>query len=320
MLVRYGAARPSGRPARRRGAGRGRRRRETTAAATGEPAVQAASSPAPELVFSDPEFAFELRRTLSAVYAGEADLGECLATAERITDGDFESWYTEWAATARHFKAVADRARSGRHLVTARDAYYRVATYYRTAEFFLHGDPKDPRIVATWRKSRQAFVTAARLDTRTHFEVVWIPYKDTRLPGYFYAAKSGSVYHPVKRPLLIIQTGFDGCQEELHPYAMAAVERGYNVLTFEGPGQGEVIRVQKLPFRADWERVVSPVIRYAVSRRDVDRARIGCGASAWAATWLHEPPPSIIAFPPSSRTPASTTSVRSCSPTSGRAG
>ena len=237
-------------------------------------AIETTASPSPELIFSDPEFAFELRRTMAAIYSGEADVGECLATATRITDGDFESWYTEWNATAVHFQGVADRARADRHLITARDAYYRIATYYRTAEFFLHGDPQDPRIIATWRKSRDAFVTAARLDKRMHFEAVWIPYDKTKLPGYFYAAKSGSTYRPEKRPLLIIQTGFDGCQEELHPYAVAAVERGYNVLTFEGPGQGQVIRVQGLPMRRDWEHVVRQVVDYAVARRDVDRKRI----------------------------------------------
>ncbi len=248
----------------------------TTPSPTATPSAtpQPTASPAPELIFSDPEFAFELRRTMSAIYSGEADLGECLATAKRITEGDFESWYTEWKATADHFKGVADKARADRHLVTARDAYYRIATYYRTAEFFLHGDPTDPRIIATWRKSRDAFVTAAKLDTRVHFEAVWIPYDKTKLPGYFYAAKSGSTYRAEKRPLLIIQTGFDGCQEELHPYAVAAVERGYNVLSFEGPGQGQVIRVQGLPMRRDWEHVVRQIVDYAVARRDVDRKRI----------------------------------------------
>jgi alpha-beta hydrolase superfamily lysophospholipase len=237
-------------------------------------AVETTASAAPELIFSDPEFAFELRRTMAAIYAGEADVGECLATARRIADGDFESWYTEWNATAEHFKAVADRARADHHLVTARDAYYRIATYFRTAEFFLHGDPSDPRIIATWRESRDAFVTAARLDTRVHFEAVWIPYDKTKLPGYFYAARTGATYRAQKRPLLIIQTGFDGCQEELHPYAVAAVERGYNVLTFEGPGQGQVIRVQGLPMRRDWEHVVRQIVDYAVARPDVDRKRI----------------------------------------------
>jgi pimeloyl-ACP methyl ester carboxylesterase len=248
--------------------------RSPAAARAATAAVETTASASPELIFKDPEFAFELRRTMSAVYAGEADVGECLATATRITDSDFESWYTEWNATAVHFEGVADQALARHHPVTARDAYYRAATYFRTAEFFLHGDPTDPRIIATWRESRDAFVTAAKHDTRVHFEAVWIPYDKTKVPGYFYAAKTGSTYRPEKRPLLIIQTGFDGCQEELHPYAVAAVERGYNVLTFEGPGQGQVIRVQGLPMRRDWEHVVRQIVDYAVARPDVDRKRI----------------------------------------------
>ncbi|MDD4137370.1 MAG: alpha/beta fold hydrolase, partial [Methanoregula sp.] len=96
------------------------------------------------------------------------------------------------------------------------------------------------------------------------------PYENTTLPGYFYKVDDSG--RP--RPLLIVQTGFDGCQEELHPYAMEGVRRGYNVLTFEGPGQGEVIRVQHIPFRHDWENVIRPVVDHAVSRPDVDRDRI----------------------------------------------
>ena len=117
--------------------------------------------------------------------------------------------------------------------------------------------------------SRDAFRDALALDT-VPYEIVVIPYGNTTLPGYFYKVdNSGKV-----RPLLIVQTGFDGCQEELHPYAMDGLKRGYNVLTFEGPGQGEVIRVQHIPFRADWENVITPVVDYAVSRPDVDRDRI----------------------------------------------
>lgn len=53
--------------------------------------------------------------------------------------------------------------------------------------------------------------------------------------------------------------------------------RGYNCLTFEGPGQGTVVRKQKLPFRPDWEKVVSSVIDFAVSserQEKVDPQRI----------------------------------------------
>jgi len=223
----------------------------------------------PSPVFKDPEFAFELTRTLAATYSGEADIGECLATASRIQEGDFESWYSEWNQTADHFRAEGDKGLAAGHTVTARDAYYRSATYYRTAEFFLHGNPSDPRIVETWGKSRKAFRDALALDT-VPYEIVAIPYENTTLPGYFYKVDTTGI----ARPLLIVQTGFDGCQEELHPYAMEGLKRGYNVLTFEGPGQGEVIRVQHLPFRADWENVITPVVDYAVSRQDVDSGRI----------------------------------------------
>jgi dipeptidyl aminopeptidase/acylaminoacyl peptidase len=59
--------------------------------------------------------------------------------------------------------------------------------------------------------------------------------------------------------------------------AAAALMRGYNCLTFEGPGQGTVVRKQKLPFRPDWEKVVSSVIDFAVSserQEKVDPQRI----------------------------------------------
>jgi hypothetical protein len=236
------------------------------------PSITSIPSPGcdcPSLVFTDPEFAFELKRTLALAYAGEADIGECLATASRIKEGDIESWYTEWKKTADHFREEGNRSLASGHTVTAREAYYRAATYYRTAEFFLHGNRSDPRIAGTWEKSREAFRDALALD-EVPYEIVAIPYENTTLPGYFYKADNSG--RP--RPLLIVQTGFDGCQEELHPYAVEGIRHGYNVLTFEGPGQGEVIRVQHIPFRADWENVITPVVDYAVSRPDVDRDRI----------------------------------------------
>jgi len=236
------------------------------------PAVTSAPTPAfecPPLVFTDQEFAFELRRTIAASYSGEADIGECLATASRIKEGDFESWYSEWKNTADNFRAAGDESLAAGHRVTAMEAYYRAATYYRTAEFFLHGNPTDPRIVETWEKSRDTFRDALSLDA-IPYEIVAIPYENTTLPGYFYKID----YSGKTRPLLIVQTGYDGCQEELHPYAIEGIKRGYNVLTFEGPGQGQVIRIQHIPFRADWENVITPVVDYAVTRSDVDSSRI----------------------------------------------
>jgi pimeloyl-ACP methyl ester carboxylesterase len=71
-----------------------------------------------------------------------------------------------------------------------------------------------------------------------------------------------------------VHTGYDGTQEELRAYAMAATARGINCLTFEGPGQGAVIREQGLGFRSDWEAVVTPVVDYVLGLPTVDPERI----------------------------------------------
>ncbi len=221
---------------------------------------------APVLVFSDPELQFQLTRALGDTAYGGADVGECLSTAERITEGDVDSWYAEWYGTAERIRGIADDSLAAGHEVSAREAYLRATTYYAMAEFYLHGDPSDPRIRESSAKSRDCFARAAALSTPA-IEPVLIPYEDTTLPGYFYHAEGSGT----PRPTLILQTGFDGTQEELYNQgAIAAVRRGYNCLTFEGPGQGEVIREQGLTFRPDWEKVIVPVVDYAMSRPEVD--------------------------------------------------
>jgi hypothetical protein len=54
----------------------------------------------------------------------------------------------------------------------------------------------------------------------------------------------------------------------------AAVERGYNVLVFDGPGQYSAVQGQGLHFRPNWESVVTPVVDYALTRKEVDPKRI----------------------------------------------
>jgi pimeloyl-ACP methyl ester carboxylesterase len=136
-------------------------------------------------------------------------------------------------------------------------------------------DPEDPRIQATWGVSKECFSKAARLFSPP-FEPVEIPYERTTLPGYFYRVNENNDSSRAIRPTLIVHGGFDSTLEELYTSAAApALERGYNCLTFEGPGQGGVIRKQKIPFRYDWEKVVAPVVDYALSRtEEIDPKRI----------------------------------------------
>ena len=223
-----------------------------------------------KLVFEDETFSYELLRTVAHAPYGGSDLGECLSTAYRIGEGDLEGWYREWSRTAERVRRLAEDSLAAGREVSAREAFLRASNYYRCAEFFLHEDAGDPRMLEAWGASRDAFNRAAGLFERP-FEAVEIPYEDTTLPGHFYSVDASGV----PRPTLIFHGGFDSTIEELYfAGALAALRRGYNVLTFEGPGQGRVIREQGIPFRHDWEKVVTPVVDYALSRREVDPKRV----------------------------------------------
>lgn len=214
---------------------------------------------------------------MGATYYKGADIGECLSTAYRIKEGDFESWYTEWLKTAKKVHKYADDCLAANHKVSAREAYLRASNYYRAAEFLLIS-PEDPRIQTTWGSSKECFSNAGKLFSPP-IESIEIPYEGTTLPGHFYRLNENTnndTATPLPRPTLIAHGGFDSTLEELYTFAAApALERGYNCLTFEGPGQGGVIRKQKIPFRYDWEKVVTPVIDYALTRdRDIDPNKI----------------------------------------------
>jgi len=222
-----------------------------------------------KVIFDDDQFSFQLLRVLGDAANGAADIGECLSTANRIKEGDFESWHDEWVRTARRIHAVADANLAAGHRVSAREAYHRASNYYRAAEFYLHGDPTDSRIKDLSRASATCFRQVAQLEGPP-IDTMEVPYDDKTLPAHFYRADASET----PRPTLILQTGFDGTIEELYGTAMAATRRGINCLTFEGPGQGRVIREQGLPFRPDWEHVVTPIVDHTQTLPGVDPTRI----------------------------------------------
>jgi len=201
---------------------------------------------------------------------GGADIGECRVTAKAVSGTDLTSWHAAWTSTAVRVLALAESEQAAGRLESARLAFFRASGYFRTAGVMLMGVPLDPRLVESYARQASAFRSAAMLLAEPP-EIVEIPYERTGLPGYFFRAGPSSS----PRPTVILTGGYDGTAEELYfANGAAALARGYNVLAFDGPGQGAALIQQGLVLRPDWEAVITPVVEYLLTRPDVDPARI----------------------------------------------
>ncbi len=221
----------------------------------------------------DASYDGQLARSMSAAYAGAADLGEVLATARAVGGLSGDHWFEAWNATADRARATADSAVVSGEWVTARAAYLRAGEYYRQAYYFIRSDPSDPRLLQAWSDHVAAYTAAfARLDAGPELvERVDVPYDGTTIKSWFFAPDDD------RRPraTLLLPAGYDSTAEAGWVDVPDALARGYNVVSFEGPGQGEALYQKKLYFRPDYEHVLSQVVDWFSRRSDVDASRIG---------------------------------------------
>ncbi|CRG91953.1 hypothetical protein PISL3812_09007 [Talaromyces islandicus] len=218
----------------------------------------------------DSDFHFEILRVLGfAPYEG-SDIGEVLTAANKIKPGDMESFSDAFNALATRVDAHSMAIDRTKNPTSARNAFFRASSYFRSADFYLHGNWSDPRIYSLWDKQLSAFNSALSLLSVPGERIV-LNGDGFDIPAVFYG--SGL---PGQRPTIIMCNGYDGSQEEMYHYIGKAVnERGWNVITYEGPGQPTVRREQNLGFIPEWEKVVTPVVDYALTRREVDPLAIG---------------------------------------------
>jgi hypothetical protein len=219
------------------------------------------------IVFTDSDFQYGFERALGGAYRGMADVGEVLATAAQIQDGDADSWVDQWTATAGEAWDAAQRGRR----VSAATHYLRACGLYAAA---LHGVPRSSepeRHRPLWRRQRDCWDRA--VDLLPVAEQITIPYEGALLPGYFFRAPGARAGEP--RPLVVINNGSETPTSAAWVHGGAAAgERGYHWMTFDGPGQQAARYELGLPFRPDWEAVLAPVLDTMLARPDVDGARV----------------------------------------------
>jgi alpha-beta hydrolase superfamily lysophospholipase len=217
-----------------------------------------------KVLFRNASYDGQLTRTLAAAMAGSADLGEAMATARRIGKPSGTAWYDAWSKTADQARQSAEQTRASGERASARHGYLRASEYYRQAFYFLRSDLDGRRLQDAYRAHVDTFRLAAALMDHPA-EAVRIPYDSTTVGGYLFAPDdSGEA-----RATVIFPCGYDSTAEAGWANVPAALERGYNALVFEGPGQGEALYTQRMFLRPDFEHVLTPVLDWLLTRPEV---------------------------------------------------
>lgn len=217
--------------------------------------------------FDSGELDFQLMRSLGAASSGGGTPGEIFHAIAAIGEDPY-AWPPAFEAIAKRADSAGQEAAGKGRRVSAREHFLRASMYWRAAEYF--SDPFQPVSHQRGLASRASFLQAAAL-AEDRIEAVEIPFEGINLPGYFMTPARGG-----NGRTLLVLTGFDGTGEELYfETARAGLERGFNILVAEGPGQAGTLRFHPdLHFRPDYEKPIAAMIDFALRRPEVDAARL----------------------------------------------
>lgn len=214
-------------------------------------------------------FDFETVRILGTAVYGGADCAEVLEAVGQIKSEDPVSWEAAWRTQAERTEKLALEAAQSGDRDAARRNYLKAANYTRASGYMYTSSltdgslVQDPRSLPILEKVGALFRKAVPLmDNPVH--PLSIPYDEHTLPGYLHMPPpERRIKSRSKIPILLVCGGADSCQEELyfmHPAAGPGL--GYAVVTFDGPGQGIMLRKYGLEMRPDWETVTGAVLDY----------------------------------------------------------
>jgi pimeloyl-ACP methyl ester carboxylesterase len=159
---------------------------------------------------------------------------DVLAIAPRIKN------YADWKRENLSIAALAEKERR----------FMNAASYYRLAEFFM--DPRDPDKNRAYEKFTGLMND---LYKNENIKRISIPYKNAYLPAV-------SLKGVGKKGTIVMHGGFDSFIEEFYPVLLYLKSSGYDIIAFEGPGQGAMLRKHGVHMTHEWEKPVAAVLDY----------------------------------------------------------
>lgn len=193
----------------------------------------------------------------------------------------YQPYNTNFEAMAVKLATGADSDKAAGRFVSARSKYLRAAGYYTGVLFFVLGTDAPTREKELYQAMQRCWSEAAALLepmwTRVEIPMV-VRFPDAgepisqnvTVPAYW-AKASGTG----PKPTVIINNGSDAQLIDTYAFGgAAALERGYNALMFEGPGQGSLLFEQNISFTPYWQDVITPLIDFVLAQPETDPAAV----------------------------------------------
>lgn len=201
---------------------------------------------------------------------GGAAFGEILLAVTRTKESDPVTFGEAWASLGKSLESRASAALGGGHRVSARSQYLRACNYWRMSERLVDPVKEHALLMDRWKSARRCFRTAASL-FEPAIEIFDVPFDRGVLTGYFMLASADNN----ERPTLIVIAGGETTAEELFFLnGQAGIDRGYNVLLIDLPGQGGALRLHGMPAQPDTERPLGAVLDKLVQDPRVDATKV----------------------------------------------
>ncbi len=212
---------------------------------------------------------YQLNRWYSLGYTRKQDVEEIGANTK--TFEDYVGGFTQLADEASHQGRLKN-----------------AAFYYRAAEFLV--EPADSRKLPLYDRFNQLFYLGFEDDG---IEQHTIAYAGSHLPAMRLRPRNER-----KKGTILACGGFDSFIEEFYCLWSYFADAGYEVIAFEGPGQGAALRRYGLPFDHDWENPTKAILDYFASQ-NVTMIGVSMGGY-WClrAAAFEDRIAGVIAFPP----------------------
>jgi dienelactone hydrolase len=167
---------------------------------------------------------------------------------------NFYHWCDEWSKEGENLENLAQEALSNENIYTAKYLFHEAAGCFFVGQLPYYIDIVKKN--EAQERARENYKSAIELNDEEKRPVrIEIPFRETFIPGYLKLCS-----HP-NRPLIIIIDSLESIKEiENHYLGNLLLEAGFNVFTFDGPGQGEMWKNMKII--PDYEKTISIIINW----------------------------------------------------------